>query len=77
MSTGEHPPECFSDDLPAVIGSPANAALVNIGVTTLAQVAELTENELLALHGVGPTAVRLLSDRIAGTGLTFRQGSSR
>ncbi|XVS61118.1 hypothetical protein ACQPYE_22715 [Actinosynnema sp. CA-299493] len=47
-------------DLPKGIGRPATQALTGAGVTTLAQVAGLTDAELLAVHGVGPKAVRLL-----------------
>ncbi|MEU4616831.1 hypothetical protein [Streptomyces umbrinus] len=47
-------------DLPRAIGNPATRALANVGITTLAQVAEMSEAELLAMHGVGPKAVRLL-----------------
>ncbi|MGV9299915.1 hypothetical protein [Amycolatopsis sp. NPDC003676] len=49
-------------DLPKAIGSPATRALHGAGITTLAQTAEWTDAELLALHGVGPKAVRLLRE---------------
>lgn len=55
-------------DLPRGIGRPATQALTSAGITTLAQVAELTEAELLAMHGVGPKAVRILRETIGGTG---------
>src|SRR5690606_882559 len=48
-----------SGDLPASIGRPATRALSEAGLTTLKQVATRTEAELLALHGVGPRAVRI------------------
>lgn len=51
-------------DLPENIGRPAHAALVAAGITTLKQVAKLTDKELLALHGVGPKAVRILREHI-------------
>lgn len=51
------------------MGRPANAALVAHGVTTLRQVASMTEAELLALHGVGPKAVAVLRDELASKGL--------
>lgn len=40
----------------------AVAALAAAGVTTLADVAARTDAELLALHGVGPKAVRILRE---------------
>ncbi|MFC7879439.1 hypothetical protein [Isoptericola sp. NPDC057391] len=49
-------------DLPAAIGRPATRALAGAGVTTLAEVAARTDAELLALHGVGPRAVRILRE---------------
>lgn len=54
------------------MGRPANAALVDLGITTLDQVAELTEKELLAIHGVGPKAVRILAEELAARKLSFR-----
>jgi len=53
-------------DLPW-IGRPARAALAVAGVTRRADLASWTERDLLALHGVGPKAVRLL--REAGVAL--------
>lgn len=55
-------------DLPASIGRPATAALLGAGITTLSQVGARTDAELLALHGVGPKAVRLLRDEIERRG---------
>ena len=47
-------------DLPSAIGGPATRALLLAGITTLTQVAERTDEELLTLHGVGPRAVEHL-----------------
>lgn len=58
-------------DLPN-IGGPARGALAARGVTTLEQVARLSERELLAIHGVGPKAVRLLRPALAEAGLVLR-----
>lgn len=55
-------------DLPRAIGNPATRALANVGITTLAQVAEVSEAELLAMHGVGPKAVRLLGEALGAAG---------
>lgn len=49
-------------DLPPSIGKPATRALANAGLTTLARIAKLSDAELLALHGVGPKAIRLLRE---------------
>ena len=58
--------------LPSGIGKPAARALAGAGLTTLEQVADRTEAELLALHGVGPKAVWILSETLADRGLTLR-----
>ena len=58
------------DDLPNV-GNPARNALRHIGITSLVQVAALTEKELLAIHGVGPKAVGILRDALAERGSGF------
>jgi hypothetical protein len=47
-------------DLPKAIGRPATQALAGAGITTLAQLAGRSDAELLAMHGVGPKAVRIL-----------------
>jgi predicted flap endonuclease-1-like 5' DNA nuclease len=60
-----------NDDLPR-IGAPATRALEAAGRRRLAQVAELSEAELLALHGVGPRAVRILREALAAKGLSLR-----
>ncbi|GAA1234579.1 hypothetical protein GCM10009676_17880 [Prauserella halophila] len=60
-------------DLPASIGKPATGALLGAGITTLAQVATRTEQELLALHGVGPKAVRILREVLAEQGRSLRE----
>ncbi|MCH7232493.1 hypothetical protein L0U85_16765 [Glycomyces sp. L485] len=51
-------------DLPKAIGRPATRALANAGVTTLDQVAGLSDSELKGLHGVGPRAVRILREAL-------------
>ncbi|MGZ5416594.1 MAG: hypothetical protein ACXWDI_05420 [Nocardioides sp.] len=45
----------MNDDLPRV-GAPATSALGVAGCRQISQVAELSEAELLALHGMGPKA---------------------
>ena len=57
-------------DLPPV-GAPARRALEQAGVTTLEDVAARSEQDLLALHGVGPRAVRTLREALAAQGLTL------
>jgi len=54
------------------IGRPAAAALAEVGLTRLEQVIEFSEAELLALHGVGPNAVRILREALADHGWRLR-----
>jgi predicted flap endonuclease-1-like 5' DNA nuclease len=58
-------------DLPR-IGAPATRGLASAGITRLEQVAERSESELLAIHGVGPRAIRLLHEALAARGLSMR-----
>lgn len=60
------------DGLPAGIGRPATRALALAGYTRLEQLTQVTERELLQLHGVGPKAVRILRERLGEQGLAFR-----
>lgn len=57
--------------LPA-IGAPATRALAAIGVTTLDQLAHYRAAELLAVHGFGPRALRLVSEALDQAGLNLR-----
>lgn len=59
-------------DLPN-IGRPARSALAGIDVHDLAGVAQYSRQELLALHGFGPKAIRLLEPALAEKGLSFRE----
>ncbi|WP_422771838.1 DNA-binding protein [Plantactinospora sp. WMMC1484] len=68
MSTRDVPAQI--GDLPP-IGRPANSALLDAGITTLAQVATHSRRDLLALHGVGPKAIRILDAALAEQGLAF------
>jgi len=72
LATAAGAPAGPSADLPASIGRPATRALLGAGLTTLQQVATRTEAELLALHGVGPRAVRILSEALAEKGMSLR-----
>ena len=58
-------------ELPKV-GKPALRALGTLGVITLEQVAQYSERELLALHGFGPRAIRILAPALAEHGLSLR-----
>lgn len=59
------------DDLPK-ISAPATRALANAGITTLTQVAGWSETDLLALHGVGLKAIRILEEALTERGMRFK-----
>lgn len=44
----------------------------NAGVLSLEDLTHWTEDELLALHGVGPKAVRILREHLDDLGLVFK-----
>jgi len=58
-------------DLPK-IAAPAVRALASIGITRLDQVANQSESELLALHGFGPRALRILNEALEARGQSLR-----
>jgi DNA-directed RNA polymerase alpha subunit len=61
-----------TDDYLPRIGAPATRALAAIGVTKLSQLVDHSEDELLALHGFGPRALRILEEALESAGLSLR-----
>jgi hypothetical protein len=59
-----------STDFPK-LAAPARRALANAGYTRLKQLTKVTEAELLALHGMGPNALRTLREALQARGLSF------
>lgn len=55
------------------IGAPAQRALESVGITTLKQLTNVTEAELLMLHGMGQKAVRILREELKSKRLSFRE----
>lgn len=62
----------MDNQLPKTIGMPAKNALEFIGVTTLDQVANYSEEELLQIHGVGPKAVKILKELLKENNLSLK-----
>lgn len=58
----------FEENLPDSIGKPALRALNNEGIRNLKDVSNLSDSQLLALHGVGPKAIRILREYINSIG---------
>ena len=68
----EEPLGIVINDLPK-IGAPATRALEAAGYTQLTEFAQVSESELLSLHGVGPKAIRLIRAALAERGLSLRE----
>jgi hypothetical protein len=58
-------------DLPK-LAAPAQRALAGAGISQLKQLTNLTEAELLQLHGMGKDAVERLREALKANGLAFR-----
>lgn len=58
--------------LPKGIGQPAAQALAAIGVSRLDEVTRYSAAELLAMHGVGPKAIRVLREALRQQGKSLR-----
>ena len=55
-------------DLPRGIGAPATRAVVGAGYTSLGQLAGVPAEELTALHGFGPLALRIIREALERQG---------
>lgn len=55
------------------LSRPATQALHHIGIATLEDLAKLTRNQFLALHGVGPKSLPAIEAAMAEAGLHFAQ----
>lgn len=65
--------ETTSEGFPRGIGAPATRALQGAGYTALTQLTRATEAELMALHGLGPKALRILKAALQERGLSLAQ----
>ena len=61
-------------DLPK-LSAPAQRALAGAGITRLEQLTQMTEADLLRLHGLGPTTITALRSALAEKGWSFAQKS--
>lgn len=64
--------ESMRDAFPRGVGQPALRALAARRLVTMEQLTTVTETELLAMHGMGPKAVRILRDAMQLRGLSLR-----
>lgn len=61
-------------NLPRELAAPARRALLGAGCTRLEDVAKMSEAEVMALHGIGPNAMKQLRRALAEQGLAFSEG---
>ena len=71
-------PICESERKPvsgflAELGAPARRALENADITTIKDLAETSESEILELHGMGPSSLPVLREALRKNGLTFKE----
>lgn len=60
-----------TSDFPRGIGQPATRALNGAGYFRLEQLTQVSEAELLKLHGVGPKALGILRQVLEMQGMSF------
>ena len=70
-------PKCEQENKPvegflARLSSPARNALIHEGITTLEQLAQHTEKEILKLHGIGPASMPTMRAALEEKGLSFK-----
>lgn len=56
---------------PKGVAKPAQRALAAAGIENLTQLTQISEAELLKLHGMGPKAIRHLGEALTEQGLAF------
>ncbi|MEO6941128.1 MAG: hypothetical protein ABI444_13520 [Candidatus Kapaibacterium sp.] len=59
-----------TSDIPK-LASPARRALANAGIRNLKDLTKITLSELSALHGMGPSAIKVLTSELKKTGRSF------
>jgi DNA-directed RNA polymerase alpha subunit len=61
------------DSFLSSLSAPARRALENKDITTLQQLSQISEAELLQLHGMGPGSLPRLRNALAAAGLAFKK----
>lgn len=74
MNRPDSPMFAEQSEYPHGVGKVARRELALHGYTRFAQLTSVTAEDLLAIHGVGPKAIRILSEELSARGLAFRIG---
>lgn len=61
------------NNLFAMLSAPAQRALSNAGIDSLKKLAQHSEKEILALHGMGPSSIPKLKNLLEEEGATFKK----
>jgi DNA-directed RNA polymerase alpha subunit len=62
-------------NLPKKLASPARRALISYGYTQLEQLTQVSEEQLMQLHGIGKKAIQQLCQALAEKGLSLAKDS--
>lgn len=57
----------------SLLSAPARSALEHAGITTVTGLSQHSEQEILALHGVGPKSLPTLRQALQEAGLAFAE----
>jgi hypothetical protein len=57
----------------SLLSAPARRALENARISTLKQLSNYSEMDILSLHGIGKTTIPVLKKELKKTGLTFKE----
>jgi DNA-directed RNA polymerase alpha subunit len=71
-------PTCEAENKPETgflskLSNPARNALQANGITTLTELSQYTEREILKLHGMGPRSIPTLKQALMDAGLSFKE----
>ena len=71
-------PKCEAERKPesrflSLLSAPARRALENNGITTIKELSNFSETELLKFHGLGKSSIPKLRNALRAKGLSFRQ----
>lgn len=61
----------------ATLSAPARRALENNGITTVLQLSNFNEKEILQLHGIGPGSIPKLRRALKAAGFAFKNNFNK
>lgn len=62
-----------NDNFLSLLVAPARRALENNGITTVSQLSEYTEKEVLSFHGFGKSSIPILQKILSENNLSFKK----